>query len=241
MLLGLAAAATTATAAKGAGASAAPKECPGLLALADRLDGVSAAHTEAVQRVGVIVAAWGPQWPVPDMRIVRHDNGCKPHRDIQGWGIRTEWGGGGRMASVKEHHNLGTPEYFEASSSKYYREYERQNKLASKRGAKSSKAWADKDAALIAPARAYWSEVERVTAASGIEAAQQAETEARDALRQLVGEIVTYDERTITGLVIKAQAMTAWGEVGAAHRAFHVDAMKWSDAMTKTIIKQTAG
>ena len=84
--------------------------------------------------------------------------------------------------------NIGTPEGFEAEYHAHTKEAERKSKLKSQRGMKSEIRWAERSKARMEPARAYWSEVERITAASGIEAAQAAETASRDALRSLVGD-----------------------------------------------------
>lgn len=113
-------------------------------------------------------------------------------------------------------------------------------KTKSQRGAKQMRRWAESDEALIAPAREYWSEVDRITEASGIEAAKVARSAALEALRELVGRIVFYRERTITGLIIKAQAMQAWEAVRPFDRGTNLVAMAWADAMTETILRQVA-
>lgn len=234
LLLGLAAASTAA--ATGAAGMEVPQEADEFQALADTLGDTLAAYRDADSRVRRIAREWGPQWPVPDMRIVRYGEDCKTHRDILGRGIETEWGKGGLMR-VQE---LGTPEHFAQSSHREWANYERKMQTKSRRGAKTAKHWAERDGALIEPAREYWSEVDRINEASGIEAAMAARSEALEALRELVGQIVLFRERTVTGLIIKAEAMQAWETVEPFHRMTNVDAQAWGEAMTATVLRQAA-
>ncbi len=237
MLLGLAAAATTATATSATGPTTGPKESPELLALADKLEPISQAQRDALAARDVIVKEWGPQWPVAPREIIWYGAGSKKHADITGAGIATEWSKSG-LTRVQ---NLGTPEGFAASRDSHLREYERRNALPSKRGAMQFKTLADRDAALIEPARAYWAEVERITEVSGYEAARTRAEAAALALKEIVGAIVMFEERTIAGLVIKAQAMQAWSYAPLFQRALDLDVTKWADAMTATIIRQAGG
>ncbi len=234
MLLGLAAASTAA--ATGTAGNSAHQEAEELMTMADELDGTLAAYKEADNRVREIAREWGPHWPVPDMRIVRYGEYCKQHRDILGRGIETEWGKSGQMRVQ----SLGTPEHFEKSARAAQSEYERKMQTKSQRGAKGAKRWADKNAALIEPAREYWSEVERITEASGIEAALAVRAEARDALHEQVGKIMLYPEKTVTGLIVKAQAMQAWETVEPFQRVFNPESLAWAEAMTATVLRQAA-
>ena len=67
-----------------------------------------------------------------------------------------------------------------------------------------------------------------------------ARAEALEALRELVGQIVLFQERTVTGLIIKAEAMQAWETVEPFHRMTNVDAQAWGEAMTATVLRQAA-
>jgi len=236
MLLGLAAASTAAATGASAAGHTGPQEAPELLALADRLGGALDAYRAAKARVQHIAKTWGPRWPVPDECIVNYGAGCKTHRNILGEGIKTRWG----KSDLMDVRSLGTPEYFEAEARSYWAEYERRMTTKSKRGADHARRWSERQAAAIEPARAYWSEADRITEASGIEAAQATLTASRDDLKELVGSIILYREQTVTGLIIKAQAMQAWAEVDAFSRHLHLDALAWSDAMAETVLRQTA-
>ena len=233
MLLGLAAASTAAATGASAEGQTAETEAPELIAMGDQLDGFLSAYKSAALRVKEIGREWGPQWPTPADEAVCFGGGSKLHRDIHGRGIQVPRPHG------KDHVHVGTPEDFQKSAERHWAHYERKMQTKSQRGARFHKVWAERDTASIEPARKYWSEIDRITRASGIEAAKKAEAEARDALQDLVGRIVLFKERSITGLIIKAQAMQAWGEVDAFARAFHLDALAWADAMNETILRQT--
>ena len=230
VLLGLAVSATAATS---VGASAAPTENPALLALADELPDLQAAYIAARDDVARIVAEWSPHWPDPDLKIVRYGQDCKTHRGIDGRGIETRWGNG-KIMRVQE---LGTPEYFAESAKHNQAKAERHASTKSQRGMKHELFWAEQDRALIEPARAYWSEVARITGASGIEAAQERLTATREALHSKVDEVMTADDWTITGAFIKAQALGAWAEVDVFWRNFNVRGTVWADQLAASILR----
>lgn len=237
MLLGLAGVATAAATGSTATGKAAPQESAELLALADKLPRHLGVYLDARKQVAAIVREWGPQWPTPAPEIIWYGSGSKYHEDILGRGIETPWGKGG----LKRVQNIGTPEGFKAEYRAHKREAERKSKLKSQRGMKSELHRAEWAKARIEPARAYWSEIERVTAASGIEPAVAAREVSRKSLQSLVSEIVTFEERSITGLIIKAQAMQSWGQVEPFFRGFNPEANQWADAFAATVMRQTAG
>ncbi len=238
MLLGLATA--TAAAATGVTTSGAPaqQEAPELIALADQLDGTLAAYLAAVARVERIAKAWGPQWPVPVEEIQRWTGSSERYVDILGrpTELPAPWGKGDKRLV-----NVGTAECFKNDAAKHRAEYERKMKTKSQRGAKPHKLWMEQSAAAVAPASAFWAEVKRINEASGIKAAQAEQTATRDALQSLVSRIVLFQEHTVAGLVIKAQAMQAWGNVDAFTRAFNLEATAWADEMAATIVRHVGG
>lgn len=233
VLLGLAASATAATA---TGATAAPQENPELVSLADALPATLAAYVAARDDVARIVAEWSPQWPVPAPEIVRYGEGTRLHAGIDGAGIATLCKRG--VAAVDY---LGTPESFEASAAYHARMAAIKAKTKSKRGMKFQVTWAERERAAIAPARAYWSEVERITEASGIEAATAQRTVTLDALHSHVDAIMRVDDWTITGAIIKAQALGAWGEADRFRRSFNTEGPAWADLLASSILRHAGG
>jgi len=210
-------------------------ENPDLIALSDRLPATLQTYKDAAARVQQIADTWGPQWPTPDPEIIWYGNGSKRHADLLGRGVETPWGKGGIMRVQ----NLGTPEGFEASYHSHKKEADRKSKFKSQRGMKSELRWAESSKARIEPARAYWSEAERITALSGIEDAQALETKARDALRELVGAILTFEELSPMGLAIKAQALTAFVELPPFWQMANPDAPKWMAGLANTLTRQS--
>ena len=233
MLLGLAAASTAAATGADAEGQAAESEAPELIAMGDQLSDVLAAYKTSAHHVTQIGDQWGPLWPTPADEIVWYGGGSKMHRDIHGRGIQMPGRHGKDVVYV------GTPEGFQESAERRWANYERKMQTKSQRGAKSDKFWAEKATAAIRPAQAYWSEVERITEESGIKVAQKAKEESQEALRGLVGRIVLFREHSITGLIIKAQALQAWGEVDSFFRIVNPDGPAWTDAMAETIMRQT--
>ncbi len=233
MLLGLAAASTAAATGAGAEGQSAETEAPELIAMGDQLGDVLAAYKTAAHHVTQIGDQWGPLWPTPADEIVSYVGGSNMHRDIHGRGIKMAWKNGKDVVYVD------TPEAFQQSAERHWAMYEHKMQTKSQRGAAPQKAWAEKNTAAIRPARAYWSEVERIIQASGIEPAQKEKEEAREALGKLVDRILLFREQSITGLIIKAQALQAWGEVDRFFRIVNPDGPAWTDAMAETILRQT--
>jgi hypothetical protein len=57
--------------------------------------------------------------------------------------------------------------------------------------------------------------------------------EALASLKELVGQIILFREKSVTGLIIKAQAMQVWEQAPRAHQLCNLDAMAWASAMSK--------
>lgn len=234
MLLGLAAASTAAATGAGATGTTGPQEAPELVAMGDSLSDTLNTYKAAAKRVQVIAETWGPQWPQPHPDTFCFTEGSKTHADILGRPIPIAWKPGG----FERVQNVGTAECFEAWAKREWTEYHRRMSLKSQRGAKIQKKFAERMEGSIEHARAYWAEVDRIKNASGIEAAQKAQTEAREALQELVGRIILFREKSVTGLIIKAQAMQAWGEVPALYQQCNLQAIQWAEALTATVLRQ---
>lgn len=229
LLAGLAAAAAATTAT----GSTMPSENPALVALADDLPRVLSDFTSARDNVEWILAEWSPQWPTPPQEIFTFTSGSKRHNGLDGIGIKSDLGKDWTQVC-----NLGTPEIFEELFARYTKEAARAANHKSKRRMNSCLASADEAKAAIAPARAYWAEVDRITAASGIDAARARQTEAQGALHAHVDAIMTEREISLAGLVIKAQALAAWAQVGKFWRALDPKAGDWADALSAAILRQ---
>lgn len=233
LLLGLAASATAATVAD---AAVAPQENPELLAMADALPAVVAEYVAARENVRAIVAEWSPQWPVPGEEIIRHGDGCKDYRGLDGRGIALPYFNSG----ITRMPQIGTPEHFAASADYHAIQADRILAKGGKRNLKFHRGWAERERAAIDPARAFWAEIDRITAASGIEAAQSREVEAAKGLVQSVERIMAADEWTIAGAVIKAQALGAWAELDRHIRLLSMRDSDWAQSLATSILKHAA-
>lgn len=236
LLMGLAASATAA--ASIAEAASAPQENPELLALADELPALAARHLEARDRVRAIVAEWSSQWPVPSAELVSYGSGCKPYRDIEGRSLSLV----DKYGHERHAPELGTPEYFEGQAAYHEAKAAKCAATKSKRKMKFHLLWVERERAQIEPSRAYWSEVERITKASGIEDAKARLGEARSALWKKVDQIMQVEDWTIAGTVIKAQALQAWAEVEPFWRQVGFEGKPWADLLAASIMRhaQTA-
>ena len=74
-------------------------------------------------------------------------------------------------------------------------------------------------------------------AESGIEQAQEAECAATQRLKAIVGEAMLLDGATPTTLALKADALTAWGEVSYHVQLLNPEAPKWL-AMLGAVIRE---
>ncbi len=235
MLLGLAAASTAAATGTANANTGQPAENAELIQMGDQLDGKLQRYLVARDQKRAIIKKWSPQWPTPSEEIISFGQHSKRYRGIDGAGIPFDRGFG-EPSTVE----LGTPESFRASYEHHKAEYERKMATKSQRGAKFEKCRMERSRAAIAPSEAYWNEVERITEVSGIESAAKAKTEAMDALRDLVGDIIQCREKTVAGLVIKAQALQAWSQVDKFYQMVNPKAADWAAEMAATIVRQTS-
>lgn len=226
---------TSASAAQASGGQSLSED-PDLLALSDQLPAVLQAYKDAARKVQNIEETWGPQWPTPDPEIFWYGKGSKRHADILDRGIKTQFFSSG----ITRVQNIGTPEGFEASYADHMQEADRKSKFKSQRGMKQELRSAEKMKARIEPARAYWSEVERIETASGVKTAIEAETAARDALRDLVGHILTFEEQTPIGIGIKAHALAAFTELDPFWQRINPNSPEWLAGLSATLMRQAS-
>lgn len=229
----LAASLTSATTVQASGEPTMP-EHPDLLAMSDQIPDALQAYKDAAARVRSIVQTWGPQWPEPDPDIIWYGSGCETHRNIRGVGIEVPWGTSGETRIQQ----LGTPEGYKMRYDQHMREAARRSKLKSKRGMKRELDWAERMQACIEPARAYWSEAERIETESGIKAAKKAEALSIKALCGLVGQVLTFEEQSPIGLAIKAQALAAFIGLPPFWQACNPGAPQWLAGLTATLARQ---
>ncbi|WP_300546546.1 hypothetical protein [Roseovarius sp.] len=233
MLLGLAAASTAAATGTANANAVHTAENSELIQMGDQINVKLQKYLAARDQQRAIIKEWSPQWPTPDEEIISFGQHSKMYRGIDGTALEFT-----RSFGVTSTVELGTPEFFRGSYEYHKAEYERKRATKSQRGAKSEKRWMERNWAAIAPSEAYWKEVKRITEVSGIEGATKAKTEAMDALGELVGNIILCREKTVAGLVIKAQALQAWSQVEKFHQMVNPNAADWAAEMAATIVRQ---
>lgn len=111
----------------------------------------------------------------------------------------------------------------------------------SKRGLRSCELWLERYRAALPHARKYWEDVEAVKARIPYQPAVNAHTEALEAFRTHVGAILSVEERTIAGVVIKAQALSEWGRVEKFWRGFNAEGVDWPSQLADAIVRQVEG
>ncbi|MAM63868.1 hypothetical protein [Maritimibacter sp. UBA3975] len=84
----------------------------------------------------------------------------------------------------------------------------------------------------------YFAECERLKAASGYEKANGEAATAREALRDIVAAIIEEEETSIEGVVVKAQALAAWGAVPSFYQTFSPGASKWGPKFADAVMRQ---
>jgi len=241
VLIGLGTACTAAAAAPDMALSEI-SENPDLIALGNAMPAALQAYLDANDTVANLVAQWSPHWPKPTPELQWYGMGGKTYRGIDGREIEMPWGVLGHTNVP----NLGTPEIFTADWERHEAEAVRLSATKSQRGLKSARFWAERNKAVIAPARDFWAEVDRITDASGIEAAQAAKADAVQGLHDLVEATMAAQETSIAGVVIKAQALTAWGRVEWMHkvsqmvnsRSQGISQVDWACELAQSIMRQ---
>lgn len=231
LLLGLASASAVAATVSIPQADATPLENPELIRLGNELPELERECLEAEASVKSILKEWRPLWPsAPDAIVVRF-GGNNLERGLSGWALT-------RPGEATPLHVLTAKEF--GWDIEFH---ERQ--LASKR-IRSEKRRASIHGKIkeierkITIAKKYEAECARIEKASGIRAAQQRETAAARALTQHVDAIMAQQETTMGGLMIKAQAMSAWSNVPRCG-LFLSYAGEWGPKLGASIIRLSEG
>lgn len=235
MLLGLAAASTaaaTATAALEPSAS----ENPELIRLAKELPALADQYHAAWKHQRDTEAKWAPQWPTAPDEITQP-------------GTKGGWGGWEKtfQGAARKRSNEDHPRQLIPSSSFGYSVRRAERALKSKRllttGSAEGRTRAEWEAELaedkrcLALAQAYEAEIKRISETSGYEASWKAHHAASNALADHVALIMAEPDRTMEGLIIKAEALEAWSGVEWFHRATRPGSADWHGQIAASILR----
>lgn len=237
LLLGLAAA-STAAATGGAAATVghipavdgAATENPELLRMAEELPGLCSEYRSAREAYEAIVTDTKPIWPMAPDEIFWLGWEGDLERDVTGAALV--------RPGEEEAHRIGKPSAFVWEQECCREAMQKKSMMRSKRerAYRREKLAAAEKAEKMA--EDYWAACERVRQASGIEPARERKAAAREALREHVSAILAGREQSMAGVVIKAQALAAWGEVELFHRMLNPHGDEWASHISASIMRQ---
>ncbi|TPN58621.1 hypothetical protein FJ976_01540 [Mesorhizobium sp. B1-1-9] len=237
LLLGLAAASTAAAACTVATAahSAAPVENPELVRLGNTLAAIADEYRAARDARIAIIDKWSKVWPLaPDEIISDRQYGNGPiERDITGSGLYRK--GAARCLVIYTCDDL---DWYLTRAKRILK-----GKTIDKRsvgGLPDRDAWEDaldRYAAEYTAAAKYEAEKARILKASGYEAADRRKEAAATALINAIDGIMAQPETTMAGVMIKAQALAAWGLVTDWQRLLTLQAPAWGPALGASVLR----
>ncbi|WP_306114206.1 MULTISPECIES: hypothetical protein [unclassified Roseovarius] len=229
MLLGLAAASTAAATVTEASIA----ENPDLIRMGNELPAIEAEHVAARAEVKRIISKYSPTWPRAPKAIVRYGTGCLKEQTIDFRGYPHDIKGCGAI-------RVGTPEVFRREAEYDEGEIARILKTKSKRRLGMVQKSLEENRAAIPIARKYWAEVDAIRDASGIEAALERRSETRERLTEQVNAILECEERSMQGVLIKAQALVAFNSVEPFYRFFESRSKEWGNQIASAIFRQAS-
>lgn len=224
ILAGLAAASTAAAAPTKP--NAAPQEAPDLIALGDELPAVVERYRAADMALRDAIKSGEAIWPRAPKCLHFYGAGCVPETMIDG-------------RQFKDAPSVATVKGAEASLAHHRKCLARIERTKSKRGAKSERVWIDRYTAALPVAREYWASREAISTRYRVKELQDAFHAAREGLQSHVGAIMTAKERTLEGVVIKAHALSAWGQVDAFWQKVNLSAPEWNAHLADSILRQS--
>jgi hypothetical protein len=234
LLIGLAAASTAAAAMTVAPSahSATHSENPELIRLGGGLAAIAEEYRISAAERKAIVKEWKKVWPVAPDEIICGRWSREIERDITGAGIARE--GKKDCLSIWSCDEL---EWYLSRAKSILK-----GKAIDKRslgGLPNRAAWEDELDRLVAQytaASKYEAEKARVLKASGYKAADERKHAAAAALIGIINNIMAQSETTMAGVIIKAQALAAWGLVSDWQR-YTIAAADWGPALAASVLR----
>ncbi|TIQ35970.1 MAG: hypothetical protein E5X48_11130 [Mesorhizobium sp.] len=233
LLLGLAAAST---AAAGIGAveiaKASPAENPALIKLGNQTPVFEKAYIEACAHEDRVVETWAHKWPTaPATLTASRSTSSEVERDFFGvshgryiftsrdfkWRLKRATSALKSRAKGRALHSYSTREEWQAEFNEASR--------------------------LLAVAEKYEAKIERIEQASGYTDAWKARHVAVEALAKHITAVMKEPDMTMAGLLIKAEAMAAWGRVrGMDGRvAAFIENGNWPAHIAEAILRHAKG
>lgn len=239
LLLGIASASAAGAAITVASAApVAPAENPRLIELAEDLPAIEARYVEALAQKDTAYQSAMKNWPKPPATLLQSKFGSRSlERDVAGFGIKRGddlW-------------NLWELDDVRNRTSALEQALARPRKNGGARrfnvryfvGEKSLDAWRsafDEWNDRLDAAERYYATTTGLREMSGYEPARLAEEAAREALVGHIAAIMAERPNTMSGVVIQAQALAAFGKVGKFFRVCNVESWPWAAAFAETVL-----
>lgn len=232
LLAGLAAASSAAA----APSKATAQECPEFIALGDALPELLNHYQAARLEVDSIVSAVMPTWPEAPKEIRGWYEKSKREVDIRGAGIQRPYGSEPCDRAV---YHFGTPHSFEMRIKQTKACIAHIMTTKSKRGLKREQDNLTRYERALPLSQAYVAEINRITERSGYQAAEEREAQSKAAIKAHVGRIMDMTPLTMEGVVIQAQALSAWRSVRYGELEVDVLTVTWPGRLASAILAQS--
>jgi hypothetical protein len=238
MLLGLAAASSTAATATVAASPAVP-ENPELIQLAQELPAIHADYRAARARQVATEAKWVPLWPLAPDDITEPGTAS-----LYGNPIERSFQGGALRRPSEAHPRRLIPAFDFRYQADRARRILKSKKLAA--GPVDGRTRAEWEAELAddercyALALKYEAETKHIADEADYTATWKAHAAAAEAFEIHVAAIMQQPESTMEGLLIKAQALAAWGEVDEMYRIAFRHGREWHAQIAASILRHAA-
>lgn len=208
-------------------------ENPSLLTLGDQLPDAEAEMVAANAALRDVLRRWWSKWPVaPDAIVKPYRDDCALERGLDGSCI----GPDGRRDLDKARPLFSSQQLawdldsvdrtMKRRRPRHPLSVEQLMDLEAKRAMLSDQ---------LAQAREYEAAKARTLEASGYEAARDRQSAAREALLSIVSRIMAEPETSMAGVVIKAEALTAWAN--APYHAFEVKGWAWPQQLAASLLR----
>ncbi|TPK04590.1 hypothetical protein FJ872_27405 [Mesorhizobium sp. B2-5-9] len=234
LLLGLAAASTAAAVTVAPRAhSATIAENPELVRLGNAFPAIAEEHRAAKEARSKIINKWSKLWPsAPDEILIGGSHGRVIERDLTGCGVYRN----GKTVGIVTCDDL---DWYIGRAKRILK-----GKSIDKRavcGLPNRASWElhlDELVAEYGVAAKYEAEQTRILKASGYKAANERRTKASTALVAAVDAIMAQPETTMAGIVIKAQALAAWGRYADQwERYLTKEAAAWAPSLAAAVLR----
>ena len=244
LLMGLAAASSAAALPSIAMAEAkvTSTENPALVRLGDALPAVAAEYLAAATAEASIVAEWSTRWPLaPEALIKPYRDDSAMERTLTGAGLIRQGQQWPRPVITAAEIQLGIDGIRQSLRRKRRDPFGPVNWRGIKLVPDQWELALAERGKLLAIAERYEADKAAVLDASGYTPAHSRMKAATQALGDMVAEIMAQPEATMLGVVVKAQALVAWGNTDLLTRWSTPGSHKWEGQLAASVLRLAGG